>query len=35
VLLVIANFAYLLPVLSAQVIPYASWAHRMWWRSWI
>jgi dolichyl-phosphate-mannose--protein O-mannosyl transferase len=35
VLLVIANFAYLLPVISAQVIPYADWAHRMWWRSWI
>ena len=35
VLLAIANFAYLLPVISAQVIPYASWAHRMWWKSWI
>ncbi|MGH2402543.1 MAG: dolichyl-phosphate-mannose--protein mannosyltransferase [Candidatus Limnocylindria bacterium] len=35
VLLAIANFAYLLPVLSAQVIPYADWAQRMWWRSWI
>jgi dolichyl-phosphate-mannose-protein mannosyltransferase len=34
-LLAIANFAYLLPVLSAQVIPYADWAHRMWWKSWI
>jgi len=35
VLLAIANFAYLLPVISAQVIPYVDWAHRMWWRSWI
>jgi dolichyl-phosphate-mannose--protein O-mannosyl transferase len=35
VLLVIANFAYLLPVISAEVIPYTAWAHRMWWRSWI
>ena len=35
VLVAIANFAYLLPVISAQVIPYASWAHRMWWKSWI
>ena len=34
-LLAIANFAYLLPVISAQVIPYAAWAHRMWWKSWI
>jgi dolichyl-phosphate-mannose-protein mannosyltransferase len=34
-LLVIANFAYLLPVVSAEVIPYADWAHRMWWKSWI
>ena len=35
VLLVVANFAWLLPVLSAEVIPYADWARRMWWRSWI
>jgi dolichyl-phosphate-mannose-protein mannosyltransferase len=35
VLLAIANFAYLLPVISAEVIPYADWAHRMWWKSWI
>jgi dolichyl-phosphate-mannose-protein mannosyltransferase len=35
VLLAVANFAWLLPVLSAQVIPYADWAHRMWWKSWI
>jgi dolichyl-phosphate-mannose--protein O-mannosyl transferase len=35
VLLAVANFAWLLPVLSAQVIPYADWANRMWLRSWI
>ncbi len=35
VLLAVANFAWLLPVLSAQVIPYVDWAHRMWWKSWI
>jgi dolichyl-phosphate-mannose--protein O-mannosyl transferase len=35
VLLVVANFAWLLPVLSGEVIPYADWARRMWWRSWI
>ncbi|MGH8891871.1 MAG: dolichyl-phosphate-mannose--protein mannosyltransferase [Actinomycetes bacterium] len=35
VLLAVANFAWLLPVLSAEVIPYAEWAQRMWWKSWI
>ena len=35
VLIVIANFGWLLPVLSAEVIPYAEWAQRMWWKSWI
>jgi dolichyl-phosphate-mannose-protein mannosyltransferase len=34
-LLVVANFAYLLPVISAQVVPYADWYSRMWWKSWI
>jgi dolichyl-phosphate-mannose--protein O-mannosyl transferase len=34
-LLVVANFAYLLPVISAQVLPYADWYSRMWWKSWI
>ena len=34
-LLAVANFAWLLPVLSAEVIPYSDWAHRMWWKSWI
>jgi dolichyl-phosphate-mannose-protein mannosyltransferase len=35
VLLAVANFLWLLPVLSARVIPYADWARRMWWGSWI
>ena len=35
VLLAVANFAWLLPVLSAEVIPYTEWARRMWWKSWI
>ena len=35
VLLAVANFAWLLPVLSGDVIPYAEWARRMWWKSWI
>jgi dolichyl-phosphate-mannose--protein O-mannosyl transferase len=34
-LLTLANFAYLYPVLAAQVIPYSSWFQRMWFRSWI
>ncbi|MDQ1600630.1 MAG: dolichyl-phosphate-mannose-protein mannosyltransferase [Actinomycetota bacterium] len=34
-LLAVANFAWLLPVLSAETIPYADWARRMWWKSWI
>jgi dolichyl-phosphate-mannose--protein O-mannosyl transferase len=34
-LLVIANFAYLYPILSAEVIPYEDWAGRMWFRTWI
>ncbi len=34
-LLAVADFMWLLPVLSAEVIPYADWARRMWWRSWI
>ncbi|MGZ4589569.1 MAG: dolichyl-phosphate-mannose--protein mannosyltransferase [Actinomycetes bacterium] len=35
VLVAVANFLWLLPVLSAQVIPYVDWARRMWWKSWI
>src|SRR6266851_7799396 len=34
-LLVLANFAYLYPVLAAQAIPYAAWYSRMWFYSWI
>ena len=35
VLLAIANFWYFLPIYTADVIPYADWADRMWWSSWI
>jgi len=35
VLLAVASFAWLLPVLSAEVIPFAEWSRRMWWKSWI
>ena len=35
VALVVVNFAWLYPVLAAVVIPYAEWADRMWWPSWI
>jgi dolichyl-phosphate-mannose--protein O-mannosyl transferase len=34
-LLVAANFAYIYPVLAAQVLPYSAWADRMWFHSWI
>ncbi|QBI55850.1 dolichyl-phosphate-mannose--protein mannosyltransferase [Streptomonospora litoralis] len=34
-LLVIANFAYLYPVLSAETITYQSWSERMWFQTWI
>ncbi len=34
-LLVLANFAYLYPVLTAQVLPYEFWRQRMWFSSWI
>ncbi|MDA0564402.1 phospholipid carrier-dependent glycosyltransferase [Streptomonospora sp. S1-112] len=34
-LLVIANFAYLYPVLSAETITYEAWADRMWFQTWI
>jgi dolichyl-phosphate-mannose--protein O-mannosyl transferase len=33
--LVVANFAWLYPVLAAQTIPYADWFARMWFPSWI
>jgi dolichyl-phosphate-mannose-protein mannosyltransferase len=32
---VLANFAYLYPVLAAQVIPYTQWLARMWYHGWI
>ncbi len=35
VLLAVVNFAWFLPVLSAETIPYADWSLRMWWKSWI
>jgi dolichyl-phosphate-mannose--protein O-mannosyl transferase len=34
-LLVLANFAYLYPILAARVIPLSEWSERMWSRSWI
>ena len=34
-LVTLASFAYLYPVLSAQVISYGSWIQRMWFHSWI
>jgi dolichyl-phosphate-mannose-protein mannosyltransferase len=34
-LAVLADFAYLYPVLTAQVIPYTSWLSRMWYHGWI
>jgi dolichyl-phosphate-mannose--protein O-mannosyl transferase len=33
--LVIANFAWLYPVLAARTIPFADWQDRMWFSSWI
>ncbi len=33
--LVLANFAYLYPVLAAVTMPYGEWFSRMWFRSWI
>jgi dolichyl-phosphate-mannose-protein mannosyltransferase len=32
---VLVNFAYIYPVLTAQVIPYSSWLSRMWFHTWI
>jgi dolichyl-phosphate-mannose-protein mannosyltransferase len=32
---VLANFAYLYPILAAKVIPYSEWLSRMWFHSWI
>ncbi|MET1005765.1 MAG: phospholipid carrier-dependent glycosyltransferase [Propionibacteriaceae bacterium] len=35
VALVGANFAYIYPVLTDQVLPHASWLSRMWFKTWI
>jgi dolichyl-phosphate-mannose-protein mannosyltransferase len=35
VLIVLANFYYLYPVLAGQIIPYDAWHARMWFDSWI
>jgi dolichyl-phosphate-mannose-protein mannosyltransferase len=32
---VLLNLAYLYPVLTAEVIPYSAWLHRMWFHRWI
>jgi dolichyl-phosphate-mannose-protein mannosyltransferase len=32
---VLVNFAYIYPILTAEVIPYASWLSRMWFHRWI
>ena len=34
-ILVLANFIYLYPVLAARVLPYGAWLSRMWFNSWI
>jgi len=34
-LLTLASFAYLYPVLAAQVIPWSAWFQRMWFHSWV
>jgi dolichyl-phosphate-mannose-protein mannosyltransferase len=34
-LLVLANFAFMYPVLTGQILPYTAWHQRMWFRSWI
>ena len=33
--LVVANFAWIYPVLTDQVLPHGQWLARMWLRSWI
>jgi dolichyl-phosphate-mannose-protein mannosyltransferase len=35
VFVVLLNFAYIYPILTAQYIPYASWLSRMWFHRWI
>ncbi len=34
-ILVLANFAFMYPVLTAQVVPYPFWHQRMWFGTWI
>ncbi|NKZ07337.1 dolichyl-phosphate-mannose--protein mannosyltransferase [Actinomadura latina] len=34
-LVVLANFAYFHPILSAQTIPYNEWNERIWFQSWV
>jgi len=34
-LAVLLNFAYLYPVVAAQIIPYSQWLARMWYHGWI
>ena len=34
-LLVLADFGYLYPILTGQAIPYSSWLARMWYHGWI
>ena len=33
--LVAANFAYLYPILTDELLPYPSWLSRMWFKTWI
>jgi dolichyl-phosphate-mannose--protein O-mannosyl transferase len=35
VALVAANFAYIYPILTDQLLPYQGWLSRMWFKSWI
>ena len=35
VALVAANFAYLYPILTDELLPYPNWLSRMWFKSWI
>ena len=35
VALVAANFAYIYPILSDELLPYPKWLSRMWFRTWI
>jgi dolichyl-phosphate-mannose-protein mannosyltransferase len=34
-LLVLADFNYMYPVLAAKIVPYSSWLARMWYHGWI